>query len=81
MRNLEKRDCFIKVFPYNSTFEEMNDFMMSFFAIIEDDNKFNSFVTGDSEEIDESQQDAIRKKHLEENKKFIEHRCTSISSH
>ena len=25
LRNLEKRDCYIKVFPYNSTFEEMND--------------------------------------------------------
>jgi len=24
LRNLEKRDCYIKVFPYNSTFEEMN---------------------------------------------------------
>ena len=36
------------------------------------DNKFNSFVTGDSEEIDESQQDAIRKKQQEENKKFNE---------
>jgi carbamoyl-phosphate synthase small subunit len=26
LRNLAKRDCYIKVFPYNATFEEMNAF-------------------------------------------------------
>ncbi len=26
LRNLEKRGCYIKVFPYNATFDEMNDF-------------------------------------------------------
>ena len=26
LRNLAKRDCYIKVFPYNSTFDEMNAF-------------------------------------------------------
>ena len=26
LRNLANRDCYIKVFPYNSTFEEMNTF-------------------------------------------------------
>ena len=33
LRNLEKRDCFIKVFPYNSTFEEMNDWSPHAFFI------------------------------------------------
>jgi carbamoyl-phosphate synthase small subunit len=26
LRNLSKRDCFIKVFPYNTSFEELNEF-------------------------------------------------------
>lgn len=26
LRNLVKRDCYVKVFPYNATFEEMNSF-------------------------------------------------------
>ena len=33
LRNLEKRDCYIKVFPYNSTFEEMNDWAPHAFFI------------------------------------------------
>ncbi len=33
LRNLEKRDCYIKVFPYDSTFEEMNDWAPHAFFI------------------------------------------------
>ena len=33
LRNLEKRDCYIKVFPFDSTFDEMNDWSPDAFFI------------------------------------------------
>ncbi|MDD3723295.1 MAG: glutamine-hydrolyzing carbamoyl-phosphate synthase small subunit [Lutibacter sp.] len=48
LRNLAKRDCFIKVFPFNATFEEMNSF--------NPDGFFLSNGPGDPEPLIEAQQ-------------------------
>ncbi|MDY7394371.1 glutamine-hydrolyzing carbamoyl-phosphate synthase small subunit [Aureibaculum sp. 2210JD6-5] len=48
LRNLEKRDAYIKVFPYNATFEEMNSFSP--------DGYFLSNGPGDPEPLVEAQQ-------------------------
>jgi carbamoyl-phosphate synthase small subunit len=48
LRNLAKRDCYIKVFPYNATFEEMNSF--------KPDGFFLSNGPGDPEPLLEAQQ-------------------------
>ncbi|MGV8946563.1 MAG: glutamine-hydrolyzing carbamoyl-phosphate synthase small subunit [Lutibacter sp.] len=48
LRNLAKRDCFIKVFPYNATFEEMNAF--------QPDGFFLSNGPGDPEPLISAQQ-------------------------
>ena len=48
LRNLAKRDCYIKVFPYNSTFEEMNAF--------NPDGFFLSNGPGDPEPLKEAQE-------------------------
>ena len=47
LRNLAKRDCYIKVFPYNATFEEMNTF--------EPDGFFLSNGPGDPNPLKEAQ--------------------------
>ncbi len=48
LRNLAKRDCYIKVFPFNATFEEMNSF--------NPDGFFLSNGPGDPEPLIEAQQ-------------------------
>ncbi len=48
LRNLAKRDCYIKVFPYNATFEDMNSF--------QPDGFFLSNGPGDPEPLVEAQQ-------------------------
>jgi len=48
LRNLAKRDCYIKVFPFNATFEEMNSFQPNGF--------FLSNGPGDPEPLVEAQQ-------------------------
>ncbi|MFZ2282969.1 MAG: glutamine-hydrolyzing carbamoyl-phosphate synthase small subunit [Lutibacter sp.] len=48
LRNLAKRDCYIKVFPFNATFEEMNSFHPNGF--------FLSNGPGDPEPLVEAQQ-------------------------
>ncbi|MET2985753.1 glutamine-hydrolyzing carbamoyl-phosphate synthase small subunit [Aureibaculum conchae] len=48
LRNLAKRDAYIKVFPYNATFEEMNNF--------KPDGYFLSNGPGDPEPLVEAQQ-------------------------
>ena len=48
LRNLAKRGCYIKVFPYNATFEEMNAF--------NPDGFFLSNGPGDPEPLKEAQQ-------------------------
>lgn len=48
LRNLAKRDCYIKVFPFNATFEEMNSF--------KPDGFFLSNGPGDPEPLLEAQQ-------------------------
>jgi len=48
LRNLEKRGCYIKVFPYNASFEEMNSF--------NPDGFFLSNGPGDPEPLIEAQQ-------------------------
>lgn len=48
LRNLAKRDCYIKVFPFNATFEEMNAF--------QPDGFFLSNGPGDPEPLVEAQQ-------------------------
>lgn len=48
LRNLAKRDCYIKVFPFNATFEEMNSF--------HPDGFFLSNGPGDPEPLVEAQQ-------------------------
>lgn len=48
LRNLAKRDCYIKVFPYNATFDEMNSF--------QPDGFFLSNGPGDPELLVEAQQ-------------------------
>ena len=50
LRNLAKRDCYIKVFPFNATFEEMNSF--------QPDGFFLSNGPGDPEPLLEAQQAA-----------------------
>ena len=57
LRNLAKRDCYIKVFPYNSAFEEMKSF--------NPDGFFLSNGPGDPEPLIEAQE--VAKKVLEEN--------------
>jgi carbamoyl-phosphate synthase small subunit len=56
LRNLEKRGCYIKVFPYNATFEEMKAF--------NPDGFFLSNGPGDPEPLREAQE--VAKKALEE---------------
>jgi carbamoyl-phosphate synthase small subunit len=48
LRNLAKRDCYIKVFPFNATFEEMNSF--------QPDGFFLSNGPGDPEPLEEARQ-------------------------
>lgn len=48
LRNLAKRDCYIKVFPFNATFEEMNSF--------QPDGFFLSNGPGDPEPLVEARQ-------------------------
>lgn len=48
LRNLAKRDCYIKVFPYNASFEEMNAF--------NPDGFFLSNGPGDPEPLKEAQE-------------------------
>lgn len=48
LRNLAKRDCYIKVFPFNATFDEMNSFQPNGF--------FLSNGPGDPEPLLEAQQ-------------------------
>lgn len=48
LRNLAKRDCYIKVFPFNATFEEMNSF--------QPDGFFLSNGPGDPEPLKEARQ-------------------------
>jgi carbamoyl-phosphate synthase small subunit len=48
LRNLAKRDCYIKVFPFNATFDEMNSF--------HPDGFFLSNGPGDPEPLVEAQQ-------------------------
>lgn len=48
LRNLAKRDCYIKVFPFNATFDEMNSF--------NPDGFFLSNGPGDPEPLVEAQQ-------------------------
>ncbi|HEX9980761.1 MAG TPA: glutamine-hydrolyzing carbamoyl-phosphate synthase small subunit [Flavobacterium sp.] len=50
LRNLAKRDCYIKVFPYNTTFEEMSRF--------DPDGYFLSNGPGDPDPLHEAQQTA-----------------------
>lgn len=57
LRNLAKRDCYIKVFPYNSTYEEMSAF--------NPDGYFLSNGPGDPEPLEEAI--AVAKKVLENN--------------
>ncbi|MDV7185728.1 glutamine-hydrolyzing carbamoyl-phosphate synthase small subunit [Lutibacter sp. TH_r2] len=57
LRNLAKRGCYIKVFPYNSTFEDMKSF--------NPDGFFLSNGPGDPEPLKEAQ--LVAKKVLEEN--------------
>ena len=52
---IDKKDQIISVvnslkseFDNQSAYDEMNDFMMSFFAIIEDDNKFNKEIVAEA---------------------------------
>jgi len=47
LRNLEKRDCYIKVFPYNTSFEEMKEF--------DADGYFLSNGPGDPEPLTDAQ--------------------------
>ncbi|HCE53706.1 MAG TPA: carbamoyl phosphate synthase small subunit [Lutibacter sp.] len=48
LRNLAKRDCYIKVFPFNATFDEMNSF--------QPDGFFLSNGPGDPEPLEEARQ-------------------------
>lgn len=57
LRNLAKRDAYIKVFPYNATFEEMNSF--------NPDGYFLSNGPGDPEPLVEAQQ--VAKKIIDKN--------------
>lgn len=52
LRNLASRGCYIKVFPYNASFEEMNSF--------KPDGFFLSNGPGDPEPLKEAQQVAIK---------------------
>jgi len=57
LRNLAKRGCYIKVFPYNATFEEMNEF--------NPDGFFLSNGPGDPEPLKEAQE--LARKIIEKN--------------
>lgn len=58
LRNLAKRDCYIKVFPYNATFEQLKSF--------NPDGYFLSNGPGDPEPLDGAQE--VAKQILNENK-------------
>lgn len=57
LRNLEKRDCYIKVFPYNASFEEMSAF--------KPDGFFLSNGPGDPTPLNEAQE--VAKKVIQQN--------------